>query len=291
MDKRFEKIKTFNKIIEYKNSLHIQASTYGFDNPNKDVSSIEQNSEYSIHFILSGAGFIQYEGHKTVRVKAGELFFLLPYNKKITYYADRQKPWCYCWLNFSGNITDILSKLNINIQSPTIKPSNGKEIKDIFYNMFTSSERYYNFSNFICSTTVNNLLFALLRNTESIKTKKKYSSHIDIAQKYVEANYQNPELTMEEVAKHCALNPTYFSKLFRQKTGVTFSAYLIDFRVRTAASLIHQGLYSVRELSESVGFSSQYYFSNQFLKMYQQKQLLFLQHLISLFLVPPLPYS
>ena len=72
---------------------------------------------------------------------------------------------------------------------------------------------------------------------------------------------------MEEVARHCALNPTYFSKLFRQKTGVTFSAYLIDFRVRKAASLIFQGLHSVRDLAEAVGFSSQYYFSNQFLKI------------------------
>ena len=271
MDTRFRQLKTFDSfdsIVEYTNFILIQPSTYGLNENQKTHLSVQHNSEYSLHFILSGRGFITYEGYATVQVKAGDLFFLLPYNRKITYYADAKNPWSYCYINFSGNITHILSKLNISAEKPFIHPSHGKEIKNIFYSMFTSLEKYHAFSNFICHTTINNILFSLLTETDRTHTAKKYSSHVTVAQKYIEEHYQDSDLTMEAVAQHCALNATYFSKLFRQKTGVNFSSYLTNYRIRIATSLIHQGLDSVHDVAEAVGFSSQYYFSNQFLKIH-----------------------
>lgn len=268
MKNEFENFVTFGKTVEENNSIYLQATTYGYEKKETTQKiSNNRNFEYSIHFILSGYGYICYENNTPIKVRSGDIFFLLPYDGKITYYPTDSKPYEYCWINCIGNISDILKRINICPTNPVVKIHNKAEIKKIFSDMFFAVKKYPNFSKFICANAINNILFLLLKNTESEKRQKNYFTHIDKAQKYIEEHYSDEDLSIDEVAKHCALNTAYFSRLFREKMGIKFSTYLMDYRIRMATSLISQGLHSIKILSYTVGFSSPYYFSNQFLKI------------------------
>ena len=53
-----------------------------------------------IHFILSGKGALEIDGH-TFHLGAGDAF-LIPSGKISYYVADRDDPWCYTWISFLG---------------------------------------------------------------------------------------------------------------------------------------------------------------------------------------------
>lgn len=72
------------------------------------------------------------------------------------------------------------------------------------------------------------------------------------------------DLSLNDVAEHVFLNPSYFSRMFKQVTGINFSEYLTQTRLDKAMALIREGNYKVYEISEQVGFSSSKYFSTIF---------------------------
>ncbi len=60
---------------------------------------------------------------------------------------------------------------------------------------------------------------------------------VDIAKKYIEENY-NREITWEKVAKIVNMNPSYFSRYFRKKTGMGFHEYLVKYRIEKVKEII-----------------------------------------------------
>lgn len=88
-------------------------------------------------------------------------------------------------------------------------------------------------------------------------------SIIDRAAEYMKQNFAGA-LSLESLADQYFLNPTYFSRMFRQYMGVTFTDYLIELRMERAKELLRQGRYKVYEVSSKVGYTSDKYFCRVF---------------------------
>ncbi|HEX2927344.1 MAG TPA: response regulator [Ruminiclostridium sp.] len=86
---------------------------------------------------------------------------------------------------------------------------------------------------------------------------------IDMAVKYVQENYRK-DLTMAEVANHTSLNYSYFSLLFKEKTGMNFVDYLRMIRIEKAKELLKNSIYKIYEISERVGYSNTKHFTTTF---------------------------
>lgn len=69
---------------------------------------------------------------------------------------------------------------------------------------------------------------------------------------------------MTQVADYVHLNPSYFSKLFRTKTGLTFSVFLTDVRISQAKQLLLNPNIKIYEVCEKVGFSDSVTFNRSF---------------------------
>lgn len=89
---------------------------------------------------------------------------------------------------------------------------------------------------------------------------------IETAKEYIEENYSNP-ICLEDVANIVYLNPTYFSVFFKNKTGINFSDYLINYRIEIALKLLKDVSLSISEISEKVGYKNTRYFSRLFKKV------------------------
>lgn len=84
--------------------------------------------------------------------------------------------------------------------------------------------------------------------------------------RYMNDHY-NSNPTLEEVANYVGLNPTYFSTLFKQKTGVNFSGYMMRLKVEQAKRLLKDSNLSLATIAAELGFESQSYFSNIFKRL------------------------
>ncbi|TDL57939.1 AraC family transcriptional regulator [Paenibacillus dendritiformis] len=74
-------------------------------------------------------------------------------------------------------------------------------------------------------------------------------------------------LAMEEVAGMVHLSPYYFSKLFKQQAGATFTDYITKLRITRACQYIEQDKLSLKEICYQVGYRDPNYFSRVFKKV------------------------
>ncbi|MBR0408490.1 MAG: response regulator [Clostridia bacterium] len=90
-------------------------------------------------------------------------------------------------------------------------------------------------------------------------------SLIDKMKEYIAAHC-GEELTLDAMSDIFAMNPTYFSSFFHQKTGVKYKDYLTRVRMTEAKRLLLQTDLKVYEISQRVGYSDVRYFSQTFTK-------------------------
>ncbi|MDF2923157.1 MAG: hypothetical protein K0R57_2071 [Paenibacillaceae bacterium] len=78
------------------------------------------------------------------------------------------------------------------------------------------------------------------------------------------AEHFEMELALVDVARHVGLNPVYFSRLFKQETGQTYSDYCIDMRIKKAMDYLQDPKYKVYEIGFLVGYKNIKYFHKLF---------------------------
>lgn len=86
---------------------------------------------------------------------------------------------------------------------------------------------------------------------------------IDQVLQYVEENY-NTALSTRDIAGRFFMNTSYFSKLFHEQMGCTFSNYLINVRVEKAKMMLTQTNMKLYYIAEAVGYTNVQYFSTIF---------------------------
>ena len=94
--------------------------------------------------------------------------------------------------------------------------------------------------------------------------------HADVVQDikdYIEEHYQYVQLS--DLEKETGYSRFYLSKLFAQETGVQFSDYLRDIRLRKAAALLNNSYrLKVYEVSDAVGYQNYKSFSKAFVQKF-----------------------
>jgi two-component system, response regulator YesN len=97
----------------------------------------------------------------------------------------------------------------------------------------------------------------------------KLSAPIQQAVAYITEHLEEP-LGLKELADQIHLNPSYFSALFKEQTGLTFSEYVTRSRLQKAKELLLSTVLPVAEISERVGYQTAKYFIKLF-KDYEGK--------------------
>lgn len=85
---------------------------------------------------------------------------------------------------------------------------------------------------------------------------------------YLETNYHE-NITIAQIAKVSNFSESYFSKLFRQLTGSSFTRYLKDYRLERAAQMLRNSDSRVSDVAFLVGFNNLSYFTRAFKTKYK----------------------
>ena len=83
------------------------------------------------------------------------------------------------------------------------------------------------------------------------------------AKAYICKHY-NQNITLNDIAGNFYINPSYFSQLFKRKTGETYQKFLTDYRLDRARKLLEETDLPVYEVCQLVGYSDVNHFNQIF---------------------------
>ena len=83
------------------------------------------------------------------------------------------------------------------------------------------------------------------------------------AQRYVQTHL-GEKIAMEEMAHRLNLNPSHFSRIFKQETGETFVEFVTRTKMERARELLNQSDLNVAEISQRLGYEHTSYFIKLF---------------------------
>lgn len=100
-----------------------------------------------------------------------------------------------------------------------------------------------------------------------MKRSGNFNLELEKAKEFIRQNYMNDNLTLESVANIINMSPSYFSFVFKQKSGRPFIDFLTNVRIEKAKELLLLSDYKSYEISYMVGYDNPTYFSTIFKKL------------------------
>lgn len=111
---------------------------------------------------------------------------------------------------------------------------------------------------------VTKYLKKIANNIYMLSNAKDYKSlSIISATNYIKSHY-NKDISRDDVADAVNLNPSYFSKFFKEQMGESFVSYLRRIRLEEAKTILEKSQSSIKTISERLGYSDSKYFSKLF---------------------------
>ena len=230
-------------------------------------------NNYLFHYVISGHGTLLTDDtsnhSKEYRIASGSGFLIEP-GRINTYFADREDPWEYTWVEFGGlRAKEVLESIALSSESPIYiprTPEDGDRLKDeLLYLAGHGQETPLHLIGHLYL-----ILDAIHKGSSqkhSVQGGKLSEFYTREAITFIEQNYALP-ITVEDMANRCNLDRSYFGKIFRETMGQPPQEFLIRYRMSKAAELLKLTDLSIGEISFQVGYPNQLHFSRAFKKVY-----------------------
>jgi len=207
-------------------------------------------SVYLVECCVAGKGTVTING-RCFPFQGGDCFVVLPGNS-VTYTSDAAEPrWGY-WCALDGNaLESYFREAGYSAEAPFAPPwvfPQARAWLEQLYACWEDQDAGARLRQIACGY---GLLGTFLRD----RPAQRNSILIEKAIGYMQANYAE-RLSMDEVASRIGLNRTYFSELFKEKTGLAPHRYLTQLRIRQACRLLESTEYPVWQIAELVGLDS-----------------------------------
>ena len=215
-------------------------------------------------YCSDGEGWIETErGHITVEK---DQFVIIPAGLAHTYGSSRQHPWSIYWIHYSGKMASHFDAL-LSMQYTHVCRSltfSEERIK-LFDRMYQVLETgyckdilgYINmcFSHYLSSFCYSDIFL--------LPQKKEYKDLIEIVIEFMQENIHRP-LQLHELASQVHISVSYFSVLFKKKTGYSALDYFNHIKIQKACQYLQFTDMHVKEVAVKLGFDDPYYFSRLF---------------------------
>lgn len=217
---------------------------------------------YSIHTIVSGKGYYKVN-EKEFDLGIGDTFLIFP-NTRVHYYADEENPWEYLWLGISGlYVKNIIESTEFTVESPILKGNAQTLFKEDLQNI-------YNFQGSDFASELNMIGFTYLFLSKLVTSEKQNQfgdRYAYKAKEFIELNYSNG-ITSQQVADKMNISRSHLHRLFSQTFDTSVGKYINSLQMNRATLLLTTTSLSIGEISCSIGFENQLYFSNVFKKLF-----------------------
>ncbi len=202
--------------------------------------AVRQN--YLIHYVKSGTGRL-YSPEGEYEVFPGQLFLIRP-GEINTYTADREHPWDYIWVEFSGDATKLLEKTQKRVVDCGSEP---------FLRLLSLLKREDFREEFAISA-----LFTIL--TSFFETG--HQNLVSKIKNYISSNYMK-EIQIGTLAKDLGYSRQHIARLFKEQTGMSVKDYLTQTRLENSKTFLKNG-FTVKETAYLCGYNDCFNFSKAY---------------------------
>lgn len=219
---------------------------------------------YLLHYVLKGKGC--YRAHdRTCFLSQGDVFVIFP-GDVISYQADEQEPWAYCWIAFQGTAAEeYCQRIGVSRDRCILHPEDDRFPAAVSSCLDYTELNRGNLSQLRLSAFVLEILSSLEPRHPLPDKGAQKQNYINKALHYIESNCHR-KILPSDVSAYVGLEYSYFYKLFKGETGVSPEHYLIRLRIEKAKVFIQAG-FSFQQIPELIGVSDVFYFFKLFKKV------------------------
>lgn len=228
-----------------RDSLFYRVNRAGVVRRTTNTFHIRRNETYRfgvVHCVFGGRGSVIFR-KKEYALREGMLFLLPPYERH-EYKSDPSDPLGLCFVEFYGGNTAQMSDYILAHAAPIFDGS-------AFFASLTFMTSILSRLEHDDWLNVNLDLYGLLTNL-CANLRNEDGDREGIVGYVREHITQN--LSLASLSKRFGYHPAYFSRKFRQLTGMTLSQYILGRRVSRACYLLITTEMPLEEISESLGF-------------------------------------
>ena len=146
----------------------------------------------------------------------------------------------------------------------TTKEINNSFHSETFDNVFSTLRSENNLS--ILKDFVHKFLLECIAAVNSTKTQWDNPAIKKVCD-YINSHISN-DISLEQMAEYANVSSFYLSRLFKEEKGITFINFLTDRRLEKSRELLNDTDLSIKEITASIGYNDQNYFSRLFKNKY-----------------------
>ncbi|MDF2613109.1 MAG: AraC family transcriptional regulator [Clostridia bacterium] len=217
---------------------------------------------YLIVYTRSGNGIFKIKD--TVYPISKKCIFVIFPHHEVFYQADLVHPWENIWIGVYGSlIPSYLDNLGLSPDSPILSIANPDIIENTLKSILDLSASKTMSDKINCISLLHHF-FAILSKDSSLRDKSfSQKQYVELALNFINYNYDRG-ISSIDISEHLNLDRSYFSKIFKEETGVTPTDYLNNLRIKKACTLLRNTSISIQTISYSIGIYDQFYFSRLF---------------------------
>lgn len=145
------------------------------------------------------------------------------------------------------------------------------EEKNINNSMFHAEDTYIwqQISEMENMTDITQYIKTIIREyNEIIKNRKQSGRQINDILKYIDNNFNNPNISIKNIADYSHYDHYYLCTLFKKNTGKTLNDYITNLRIEKAKELLKDKTIKLYDITGMVGYADPSYFCKIFKKFY-----------------------
>ncbi len=219
----------------------------------------------NIYWVLEGK--VAFELKKTRQkyvLKKNQIFFLYPGEICSRRLID-ESGWMHWWLSLNGPLMEAMLK-NFNLYEKRI--INIEMFPEfLFKELIREMDNLSETAEFRASSLAYQILVWMAEHLNRPKTTSRELEIVRQCEKIIAEAYSDPELSVQYLAAEFDLNRFKLSRIFRKTKGITLHEYILNFRLKSAISLLGNKELSIKEIALKSGFEDPAYFS-RFIKKY-----------------------
>lgn len=123
-------------------------------------------------------------------------------------------------------------------------------------------------SDLLLSKWINDLMTDIIQDSEETYGTAKQSAVIDESVRYI-SEHLNKNISIQDLASLANLSLYYFSRLFKQETGMSPHRYIIMVRLEYSCFLLRSSNLTIKEIAYQCGFNSESNFCTRFRSVYR----------------------
>jgi AraC-like DNA-binding protein len=252
-------------------SVDPQVGAVGYHRAHPDSSYIPSRTlmpDFDLWYVTAGKGSVKISDEWT-EFAGGDLVTILPGEHYQEDRADAADPYVVYYVHMlpfgddPQGLGEELARQWPRQMSLMGQPAVAPVFAELFATFTTRPEAYQMRLKALALRVLENVFHVLRHHSDAAGLPPAYPRLLE-ARDYI-TRYNRRDLSLQEVADHVGLSPSYVSALFRRYLGCSPMQYQTRQRLRMARRHLAEGM-SVSRVAEQVGFHSIHYFSRVFRK-------------------------